>query len=291
MWCFVGMNTPIKEGFPSDIRDSLSVLRIGSPKARTAMVRSLSIHGQISPLVCLRHGNDIELIDGFKRLHACRILQWPLVQVRFVDTTMCVAKMDMIRLNRISRSITPIEEALIVHSMHRNDRLSQQEIAVLISHDRRWVARRCDLAERLHEDIRHNLLAGTISGAIAWELAQLPRDTQSNCLARILKYRLNPRDIGTILRHSSNMPWNGTDPLEWPWRILEESDSLPARSRQAWYRRLAALNHHQRLLLGGAVEDLFPDNERDGRLVLETIENGRKMHCFLESHLRDDPEF
>jgi len=285
------MNTSIEEISPSDVCETFSGLRVNTLKAQTAMTRSLVMHGQIAPIACLRRPHGLDVIDGFKRLRSCRTLQWPMVQVRILDTTACCGKMELIRLNRISRSITPIEEALVVYSLHRDDGLSLEDIAVLIGHDRRWVSRRCRLMEGLHEEIRLHLSSGSISAAIAWELAQLPRETQSNCMARILKYRLSQRDIGTILRHSCKMPWNVTDPLEWPWRILEKSDSLPAPSRQAWYRRLAALNHHQRLLLAGAGEDLFPDNERDGRLVQETIENGRKMHCFLESHLRDDPVF
>lgn len=279
------MNTQIEEMPPSDLRETFSGLRVNSGKTQSAMTSSLVRHGQISPIVCLRRLHGLEVIDGFKRLRSGRTLQKPTMQVRILDTTACCGKVEMIRLNRISRSITPIEEALVVHSLHRDDGLSLEEIAVLIGHDLRWISRRCNLMEGLHEEVRHHLFAGTIRAGIAWELAQLPRDTQANCVARILKYRLGQRNIETILEHSCH----AADPLEWPWRILEENRLLPASSRRAWYRRLAALNQRQRLLLAGAVEDLFPDNEHDHFLVQETIENGRKMNSFLDHQLRDDP--
>ena len=175
----------------------------------------------------------------FKRLRSIRTLQWSSVQIRIIPLTACCGKVELIRLNRISRSITSIEEALVVHSLHLVDGLSLEEIAGLIGHDRRWVSPRCDLMAGLHNEARSHLLAGSITAGIAWELAQLPRDAQANWLARILKYRLGHRNVRTILEHSCDTE----DPLEWPWKFQEKDDPLPAPSRQSWYRRLAALNH------------------------------------------------
>lgn len=279
------MNTPIEEVCSSDLHETFSGLRVNSGKAQSAMTRSLVRHGQISAIVCIRQQHGLEVIDGFKRLRSGRTLQWPSVQIRILSATACCGKVEMIRLNRISRTITPIEEALVVHSLHGNDGLPVEEIAGLIGHDQRWVSRRATLMAGLHDEIRHHLLAGTIAAGMAWELAQLPRDIQANCLARILKYRLGLQDVRTILEHSCDT----TDPLEWPWKFLEQEQPLPAPSRRAWYRRLAALNHRQRLLLAGAVEDLLPDNEQDHLLVQEVIEAGGEIRRFLDRQVRDDP--
>lgn len=252
------------------------------------MIRSLSTHGQISPIVCLRRSGKVELIDGFKRLHSCRMLQWPFVQVRFLNMTMYQGKIEMVRLNRVSHSITPIEEMLIVDSLHRNDGLPVDDIAVLIGHNHRWVTRRCRLAEDLHDEIRHHLFQGLISAGIAWVLAQLPWGIQSNCLNRILKYRLSLPSVKKILRNTRASPLQPSV-MDWPWLILESDEPQPTLSRQAWYRRLIDFNDQQRIMLAGAMEDLLPENEKDDHLLQETIGNSRKICSFLERQLRDDP--
>ena len=45
-----------------------------NPRADAAMMKSIKKYGQLSPVVCVRVEDSYELIDGFKRLRACRKL-------------------------------------------------------------------------------------------------------------------------------------------------------------------------------------------------------------------------
>jgi len=270
------MNTRIEEVSPTDIRDTCSGLRLNSPEAQTAMTRSLVMHGQISPLACRRDHQGIDLIDGFKRLRSCRSLQWPLVQIRVVNMTACCGKVEMIRLNQVSRSITRIEEALIVHALHQEDGWSLPEIARVVGRTLRWVTERFSPAKELHPQVLDHLFRGLISAGIAWELAHLPRGTQEECLHRMVKDRLPRSSVGTIIRQFPFLPWTSEDPP-------------PAPSRQAWYRRLAGMNRRQQALLAGAVEDLFPDSEHDDRLLQEAMETMAQLRCFLDRQRHDQP--
>ncbi len=279
------MSTPIEEVVLTDIRETFSGLRLSTPQAQAVMPRSLVRHGQISPLVCRRDQQGIDLIDGFKRLRGCRSLQWPRVQVRVLDTTTCCGKVEMIRLNRISRSITSIEEALIVHSLHRDDGWSLPDIALVVGRPQRWVTNRCSLAEGLHPQVRDHLFRGAINAGIAWELAHLPRETQERCLPRVMKYRLSQREVESILRQAS--PRNAVSLMSTPWHVLDADAPLPAPSRQNWYRRLAGLHHRQQELLAGAVEDLLPDSERDDQLLREALFTMDQLRSFLERQRHD----
>ena len=48
--------------------------RLCDPQAEEAMARSLRRYGQIAPLVVCLRGDRVEVIDGFKRLAAARLL-------------------------------------------------------------------------------------------------------------------------------------------------------------------------------------------------------------------------
>ena len=64
----------IRELALEDIGEHYGRYRLHLPEAERAMARSLERYGQISPMViCLREGH-YELIDGFKRLAAARLI-------------------------------------------------------------------------------------------------------------------------------------------------------------------------------------------------------------------------
>ena len=68
----------IEEISVSEVGEKYGALRIVSPRADAAMVKSIRKYGQISPVVCVKGEGRYELIDGFKRLRACRRLDQPM---------------------------------------------------------------------------------------------------------------------------------------------------------------------------------------------------------------------
>ena len=169
------MNHPIDERPLSDLRETYAPFRLINPKAEAAMRQSLERYGQVSPVLCLPTSDGPEVLDGFKRLRAARCLAWSSMRVTCLETTGQAAKAGMIQLNRISRTITDLEEALIVQSLHRDDGLPQLDIAVLVGRHKSWVSRRIALIERLHEDVRRHLELGLITVSVGRELVKLPR--------------------------------------------------------------------------------------------------------------------
>jgi len=67
---------------------------------------------------------------------------------------------------------------MILQSLHRDDGLSQIEIATLLGRDKSWVSRRISLIERLADEVRRHLELGLISASVGRELARLPRGNQ-----------------------------------------------------------------------------------------------------------------
>ena len=115
----------------TDLRETFAALRIVNPRAQAAMTNSLKLYGQVSPVVCVQTTDGLELIDGFKRLRAGRHLEWQTMKIVLFETTRRACKAGIIRLNRSAHSITDLEEALVLQSLHREDGLSMTEIAPL----------------------------------------------------------------------------------------------------------------------------------------------------------------
>jgi ParB-like chromosome segregation protein Spo0J len=286
------MSNHIDEFPLSEIHETCAALRITNSRAQAAMVRSLATHGQLTPVVCIRRPKGLELVDGFKRLRSARLLLWPVIQVRLLERSGCAAKAEMIKLNRVSRSIHTIEEGRILHSLHRDDQLSLAQIATLMACSQKWVDRRLHLVESLHVEVLGHLDRGLISVDMARELAKIPYCLQEQALGLILEERLGSRELGKIARYlCAYLPVDSTVVLANLWEVIPPEVPCPAPSRKAWFHRLAELNASQHLLLAGAVEDTFAESTADEMLLRDTIHAGRELLHHLDLQLSDEEPF
>jgi ParB/RepB/Spo0J family partition protein len=212
----------------SEIGQRYGAFRIVTPWADTVMVKSIQRYGQISPVVCVKEEHGYELIDGFKRLRACRRLNKEMVRAKVIQVSGRVCKAAIIQLNQLGRSINEIEEALVLQSLHREDGLTQIEIAALLSRDKSWVSRRIALIERLSEDVQEDIRLGLISVFTGRELARLPRGNQREAADAILKHRFSTREAAKLIGHLLCRPrWEYSAILAGPWEIVEPREPRP----------------------------------------------------------------
>jgi len=218
----------IEEIAVSVIGEKYGVYRIVSPRADAAMVKSIRKYGQISPVVCVRVEGGCEMIDGFKRLRACRRLDKTTLRVKTMEVSARVCKAAIIQLNWSGRSINEMEEALVVQSLHREDGLTQTEIAVLLGRDKSWVSRRISLIERLSEEVQEDLRLGLISVITGRELAKLPRGNQKDAADAILKRRYTTREAAKLIGYLLSRPrWEYSAILASPWEVVEPREPRP----------------------------------------------------------------
>ena len=232
------------EEFPlAEIHENCAALRLTNSRAQAAMVRSLATHGQLTPVVCIRRPEGLELVDGLKRLRSARLLLWPAIQVRLLERSGCAAKAEMIKLNRVTRSIHTIEEGRILHSLHRDDRLTPAQIAALMGCSQKWVDRRLQLVEGLHVEVLGHLDRGLISADMVRELAKIPHCLQEQALGLTLEERLGSRELGKLARFlCAYQAVDSTVVLANLWEVIPPEVPCPAPSRKAWFHRLAELN-------------------------------------------------
>lgn len=212
----------------SEIGEKYGAYRIVSPLADAAMMKSMQRYGQMSPVVCVKAGSGYELIDGFKRLRACRRLNKAVLRAKKVEFSERASKAAIIQLNRSGRSINEMEEAMVLQSLHREDRLTQVEIATLVGRHKSWVCRRLLLTERLSEEIREDIRLGLLAVSVGRELAKLPRGNQRTAADAVLKHRFSMREVEKLISHLLSRPrWEHQVLLSAPWEIIEPKQPRP----------------------------------------------------------------
>lgn len=274
----------------SEIRETYSQFRIIRPHAEAAMERSLQTYGQMSPVVCLTTADGIELVDGFKRLRASRRLKLPSIKMVFLESTVRACKASMIQLNRVARSISDLEEAMILQSLHKTDGLPQVEIATLLGHDKSWVSRRISLIERLSDEVQEHLKLGLISGSVGRELTRLPRGNQNEVMLAVLKNKLGKREAEKLVRILLPRPFREYSPLL--SNVLETISSdrfAPAATVASFSRQLAELSRLQKTVSEGANVVYRENGKPSASLLTLAITSAREVVERLERVLSQKP--
>lgn len=225
IWCIpTGMDTTYLNLPIHDIGQRYATLRIIDPAAEVAMERSMRQYGQLTPLIvgCFEN-HRYEIVDGFKRFRAGIRLGYEEFAARDFPGNIRAAKAAMIQLNTKARSISDLEKALVIRSLHRDDELTQVEIAKLIDRHPSWVCRRLALVERLCDEVTENLKLGLINLTAGRELAKLPRGNQVNALKTVIKYNFTSdetaRLVALLMKESG---WCDQNILDFPIDILED---------------------------------------------------------------------
>ena len=174
--------------------------RLADPSAEEAMAGSLRRWGQLSPVVACVRGNDLELLDGFKRWSAARQASgMSSLSVRVVELDEPLAKAAILGLNRGQRAARELEEAWIVQALVRDDGLTQVEAAQLLGQHKSWMCRRLAMLERLSGSVVEDLRLGLLGPALARQLVRLPAGNQELVLALTRRESLTAQEVGGVI--------------------------------------------------------------------------------------------
>ena len=174
--------------------------RLADPVAEDAMAGSLRRWGQLSPVVACVRGEDLELLDGFKRLAAARqVVGQTSLSVRVVELDEPMAKAAILGLNRGQRAARELEEAWIVQALVRDDGLTQVEAGHLLGRHKSWVCRRLALLERLSPSVTEDLRLGLLGPALARQLVRLPAGNQDGVLALTRREALTAQEVSGVI--------------------------------------------------------------------------------------------
>jgi hypothetical protein len=207
--------------------------RLADPPAEEAMAGSLRRWGQLSPVVACGQGEQMELLDGFKRLAAARqVAGWATLSVRVLDVDERTAKAAILGLNRGQRPVRELEEAWIVQALVRDDGLTQVEAAHLLGQHKSWVCRRLALLEKLSVEAKEDMRLGLLGPALARQLTRLPAGNQQAVLALTRRETLTAQEVsGVIELLQGASPEQAAFVLAKPREALVQARGLPTALR------------------------------------------------------------
>ncbi|HEV7884876.1 MAG TPA: ParB N-terminal domain-containing protein [Solirubrobacteraceae bacterium] len=208
----------------AELGERLAALRLCEAAALEAMRRSLERHGQLTPIVVFAERDHLETLDGLKRLRAARALGWPTVAIAIADVSDVVAaKVQLLALHQ-RRGFTELEEAWLVRSLYRDDRLSQPEIGRLLDRHKSWVCRRLLLVEALDPGVQADVRIGLLAPRAAIALAALPRGNQTSAAAVVMRHGLT---VQQTVRLVAELRERSDDAARAAW-IAHRLDAAPA---------------------------------------------------------------
>jgi ParB-like chromosome segregation protein Spo0J len=216
---------------PSELGETFSRLRLYSPEAQKGMQLSLTRLGQVAPVLAFRAGSRLEVYDGLKRLHAAVELSWAKIRVEIHDLDAVGAKVRLLCCNT-GTGLADLEEAWLVRSLYRDDRLNQPQIAILLSRHKSWVCRKLALAEGLSDELTTNVRLGLVSATTAVELARLERCNQDAVAQVVTQRGLTTRQTAHLVQGLLVAPQE-----QWPELIEQAGKPLRPEAKKGTPRR------------------------------------------------------
>jgi ParB-like chromosome segregation protein Spo0J len=131
---------------------------------------------------------QLEVIDGLKRLRAARALGWSELWVTIAEVGSVDAKVWLLELHQC-QGLSELGEGWLVRSLHRNDGLSQGAIVQRLGRHKSWVCRRLLLAEGLAPTVQADVRLGLLKPRAAVALGPLPRGNGRQAEAATLVVR------------------------------------------------------------------------------------------------------
>jgi ParB-like chromosome segregation protein Spo0J len=178
--------------------EQLSVLRVCDASQLASMRRSLERHGQLTPITLFVHDTQLELLDGFKRVRAARALGWSELVACVDDVSAAEAKLRLRELHE-GRGLSELEEAWLVRSLYREDRMSLPQIGIAFGRHRSWVWRRLMLAEALDPIVQADVRFGLLAPRAAVAVSRLPRGNQQAASAVVVRRGLTVRQTDLLV--------------------------------------------------------------------------------------------
>jgi ParB-like chromosome segregation protein Spo0J len=178
--------------------ERLSSLRLCDAHALELVRRSLEQHGQLSALTLFVAGEQLEIIDGFKRVRAARALGLRTLQARIDEVGSVDAKLRLCELS-LRRGLTDLEEGWLVRSLYREDRLTQPEIAQRMRRHKSWVWRRLMLVEALAPTVQADVRLGLLAARSAVAVSRLPRGNQPAASLVVMRRGLTVRQTELLV--------------------------------------------------------------------------------------------
>jgi ParB/RepB/Spo0J family partition protein len=269
----------------SQIDPRLSRLRLTNPQDLQLLRESLQRPGAIRypALVstAVEPGHWV-LVDGFKRLRVAREMGETHLWVQTVQLDAAHATAAILHSNQPREGLSKLEEAWIVHSLHRDHALMQTKVAELLNRDTSWVCRRLKLIRELDESLQEDVRQGALTATTACQLSQLQRDNQQAAARAVIDEGMSSRECTRLVqklldtrdeqaaREILDDPWSYIDPADSPAERTRGDDPLLSKDGNRLRRSLLSWQR----ACGRLTEELRGASAADARVLAPLIQDG-----------------
>ena len=276
--------SPELGSYPVDVEqlgDRLSELRLREPVAVERMRQSLSRHGQLSAVTVFDDGELLQVVDGFKRLHAAQYLGWARVRVSVVSLSEAQVPGAIVTLHQ-RHELTDLEEGWLVRWLYREHGLSQGAIAQQMGKHKSWVSRRLMLVESLEEVVQADVRLGLLCPRAALTVAELPRGNPQQAAELIASRGMTTRQAERLVQYLRTLESDAARQRampQWSDRSVAAKDPpKPARPRSEGEQLMADVATLLRVgvrvevrLLQGRMAGLGADGREQARATLTEL--------------------
>lgn len=176
-------------------------LRTRSAVRERRLLASLAEIGQQAPIIVVRDGARLVVVDGYKRTRALGRLGHDLVDA--VEWSLGeVEALLLERLLRAGDADSAIEQGWFLRELSTRFALGLDELARRFDRTKSWVSRRIALVAELPAMVQEHVREGAIGAHAAMKyLVPLARANQDDCVrlsAAIAPHRLSNRQVGEL---------------------------------------------------------------------------------------------
>jgi len=180
-------------------------LHIHPPKALEKLTTSIEHYGQLVPVVVVPEAeHEWTLIDGYQRVKALKRLGKDTVEAEVWPYTLPDAFIMLLK-GASPHCSGILEEALVLHELYTQHKLSQKTLATRMGRDRSWISRRISLVEDLSESVLDGISNGSLSLWVGSRiLAPLARATPAHAtrlLNHLLTHTHSTREVASFYEH------------------------------------------------------------------------------------------
>lgn len=153
------------------------------------LAQSIREKGLLEPILVRPADDEFEIIAGWRRYNACKLLRWRKILCHVVELDDRSALEASLVENVQRRSMRPIEEAEAYHRyVHEYGWGSLSELARKLGKSASYLSRRISILE-LPKDVLECVRKSEINPSVAEELSRLVDKGQQTELAKIISHR------------------------------------------------------------------------------------------------------
>jgi ParB family chromosome partitioning protein len=273
--------------------------RIERPKESLALAGSIERVGQIIPVIVVREGMILVLLDGYLRVKALRHCGCDTAVAEIWECKEEDALVEILARSH-SRRWDFLEEAALLRELHDHYHLSQSRIASLVGRKQSWVSTRLALYHALSEDLVELIRRGSISTWTATRVIPIARAIPEHgklLSENLSRLSLSTREMAQFLCHyrKANRKQRENmvrEPVLFLKSVRAQEEAREARTMKGgpegkWLRDVRVITHILKGLLG-EVQMLFSGGQEnlDRRILLTAFEDSRKGFRELEHEIR-----